>query len=296
MAFADTARELLELGMFQEARAELERLIHADECTQAERAEAYRLASKLYYKLKDLYAAKSCGEKALSLAESARLDHLVAEAHYALGIALTELGDTPEALDHLQAFLERRHLTPEGARLEPRAVFAVAQNLFRRRQYADAIATYQQAADLFARQGPQNLVAWCWRNIVDGLLLLDRPGEALPYLQRLESYAAANPDDLYIRYGLIVDKAHYHRITGELAISMGYCAELLGNPGRPGLTDYHRTECAWIAGLNALDLGDLDQARIFAGQALTCAIKAQWPFAINRANALRRRIAEAEAK
>ncbi len=288
-------RDLISQGLFCQARAELERLIHSEECTHVELAEAYRLASSVYYKLNDLYAAKSCGEKALSLAESAGLKHLVAEAHFSLGITLTELGDTPQAMEHLNVFMEEKANTSKGNQLEPKAIFATGQNLFRRRQYSDAIASYRQAANLFDERGPQNLTAWCWRNIVDCQLMLDRAHAALPYLHQLESYVSNHPDDQYIRNALIVDKAHYYRMIGQTGVSMSHCRELF-EPGRPGVDDTHRSECAWIAGLNATDLGHFDEAQMFATQALNCGIKAQWPLAINRANALQQRIATTEAR
>ncbi len=285
------AREFIRRGRYDAARVELERLLQGEDCSLSERAEAHRLVASVCYKLKDLYAAKSHAEEALRLAKATRSKHLAAEAHFVLGIALTELGDPPEAMLHLQTFLERQADSASGERLEPKALFAIAQNLYRSQQYADAVSQYQQAATLFEKRGPQNLQAWCWRNIFDCCLFLHRPHAALPYLNQLSDYTLTNPGDLYIRNALLVDKAHYCRVTGNLPVSMDFCRQLF-EPGRPGVTDTHRTEAAWIAGLNALDLGDPQHAKMFADLALESAIKAKWPLAINRATKLRVAITE----
>lgn len=292
MAFAE-ARELIRQRMFQQAKAELEPLLRAADHPPAERAAAFRLAAAVHCRLGDPYAARNCAETALHLAGQVARADLVAEAHFALGITLTELGDAPAALDHLHAFMDRRQDSPQGARWEPKALLAIARNLDRRRQYADAIATYRQAADLFAERGPEWQLPRCWRHLIDCLLMLDRPAAALPYIRQLAEYTGRHPEDHCTANALLVDRAHYHRTLGDCSTSMRYCQELFR---RTTLQAEHRTEGAWLAGLNLADLGDLDGARRCAGQALEYGMQARWPLAVNRANALRRRIADAEAR
>lgn len=288
----EEVRQLLEQGLLDQARTQLERQIHGGELPKQELGEAYSLAALVHLRRGDYYAAARCGESGLRLAEETGNTALAVMAHFRLGTALTYLGDTPEAMEHLRHFLVQASASWEECRpLVPRARFNLGINLMRRREYATALQEYRQASDEFEAAGAPDLAARSWREAAWCLMLLDRADEALPWLERMEQYTRACPEDSHVRNVLVVDRALYHRQKRNIAASMALCEDIF-QPGRTGVTPEHLAEAAWVAGLNALDLGHLDQAGLFAAAALDHALRAKWPFMINQATALRRRIDE----
>lgn len=288
-------RQLVDQGDLLQAEVQLDRLLRSGPLTPAERAGAHLLACMLRQRQRRWLSAVHSGEAALEAAATAGLAHLTAAAHLELAAALTGLGDTPRALDHLEASLDQACLAEGGQALAARAHALLGANRTHRREYAAAIAHYKQAAALYAACGDAAGQARSWREVAWCLLVLDRAPEALPYLDQVEAYLAAHPADHDLANALVADRALCCRHLGQIAASMALCQELFV-PGRPGVAPRHRAQGAWVAGLNALDLGRLDEARMFATVALEQAMRAEWPFLTNQAGALRRRVAEAAAR
>lgn len=286
-------RRLAEQGHLVQARAGLEHRIHSGSLSEAEAVEAYTLLAGLLFHQHDLFAAAHTAERALRLAQQHGGAAQIIEARFQLGVALTELGDSPAAIPHLEFVLANAHQLEKGLQLTARAFFAIGNNRVRRREYAEAARIFAQAAEQAQALGDSALAARATRSTAWCYLHLDRPAEAITQLNWLQDYIEQHPDDLHIRHALLVDWALYHRICGDIALSSRYCQQLFASDAA-GISDEHRTEAAWVAGANALDLGRPGDARLFARLALDYAVRAQWPFAINQATNLLNRIRLAE--
>lgn len=286
-------REHLARGEYVQARKEAERLIHVGELSGEDLVQAYRGAALAHYYLQEIFAAVKLGERALENALALEAWELIGRARYDLSEFYLTLGDTHQAREHLLEFLTHLDRYPQISSLEAKAHHNLALIFRQRREYENAVASHQMAANLFQRDGNLRLMMESIRGVIWCHLTVGDPDTAWPYIQQLSSYLEHHPDD-GLSASLLTDRAYYHRQIGDLKASMDFCEEVLV-PGRPGVDDHILATACVIAGENALDVGQPQEARKLADLALDFALKAKGPFLMNRASALRRRIHESEA-
>lgn len=281
--------QLLGAGAYLQVRKEADRLLLEGGLSVQEEGAVLRMACRASLSLADFYAAAKLGERALERAREAGDLNTLGNAHFDLGVAYTHIGDTHLAEQNLDAFLT---LLPqmEGAESrEGKAFFNLAIIHRQRKQWHTAVQTLERAAILFERHGQKMERARCALDTAWCYLMLGTSAMAAPHLAQVEEYVSRFEDE-DLATDLICEKALYYRLEGEIATSSQLCQEVF-TPGRPGVTSHHLGEAAWIMGENALDLGRIEEANIFANMALDHAARDTWPSLMNLACDLRRRIA-----
>lgn len=284
-------RQHLARGEYVQARREAERLIHYGELTGVTLVGAYRGASLAHYYVQDIFAAIKLGERALELAHGIGDRELVSRVRFDLGEFYLTLGDTHLAREHIQEFLS--HLEyPKAQELEAKAHHKLALIYRHRKEYDNAIAEHELAVNLFRQGGNLRHMIEAIRGIAWCHLTVGEPESAWPYIQQVSDYLLTHTDE-ELSASHLTDLAFYHRQMGNLRLSIDFCEEAL-MPGRPGVDDRILASACVIAGENALDLGQHDEARLLVNLALDYALRAKGPFLMNKASALRRRLHEAE--
>ncbi len=285
-------RQHLARGEYVQARREAERLIHYGELSGAQLVTAYRGAALAHYFVQDIFAAIKLGEKALDLANTLGDWELVGRARFDLGEFYLTLGDTHLAREHIQEFLLNLHRYPQVGDLEAKAHHKLALIYRQRKEYENAIASHETAVTLFRLANNERAMVESVRGIAWCYLTTGDPHAAWPYIQQVSDYLLSHHDD-ELSASHLTDLAFYHRQLGNLKTSMDFCEEAL-MPGRPGVDDRILASACVIAGENALDLGQNNEARLLANLAMEYALKAKGPFLMNKAAALKRRLHEVE--
>lgn len=286
--------QFLAAGAFLQARREAERLLLGGELAPRDQGRAYRLACRACLSLQELFAAAKFGERAVERARGTHDQETLGKAHFDLGCAYTQIGDTHLAAEHLEAFLTLLPQLTGVERWEGLAYYNLSVVHRQRKQWSTAIQLLEQADWLFRKhaQLPEQAqvaldLAWCH-------LMLGDPAKAAPYLESVEVHLSHHPDDR-LSADLICERALYFRLKGDLPAATELCRALF-TPKRQGVGDHQLAEASWIMGENALDLGRRSEAAIFADLALNHAVKANWPSLMNLACDLRRRIKAAGAQ
>jgi tetratricopeptide (TPR) repeat protein len=283
-------RQHLAKSEYVQARREAERLVQMGELDDRDLVQANRAAALANYYLQEFFAAVNLGERALALATELQDWAAIGTLRYDLGEYYLKLGDLYLARQHLVQCLDEFHRYPESPALRARVYHNLGHVHRCRREYPSALAALQTAVELYGVQGNHRLrmetvraIIWCYLEASD-------PDGALPYIDQVATYLQNNPDPA-LSAGHLTDLAYYHRLKGNTKLSMDFCEEALV-PGRPGVDDRILATACVITGENALDLGQHQEARMFASFALDYALKAKHPFLMNLASSLRRRIHE----
>lgn len=250
---------------------------------------ALRMACRASLSLGEFYAAAKLGERALERAREAGDTETLGRAHFDLGCAQTNIGDTTSAEENLTAFLSLLPQMSGVERWEGMAHYNLSILHRQRKQWHTAIQTLERASALFERNGQQAERAQCALDQAWCYLMLGAPSLAAPALAQVEEYLGQQADDS-LSADLICAKALYYRQEGDIAASSRLCQEVFA-PGRQGVTSHHLGEAAWIMGENALDLGRIEEANLFVNMALDHAARDNWPSLMNLACDLRRRVA-----
>lgn len=285
---------LLASQYWAQARKEVDRLLSTD-LSPSDRAHAYKSGGFAALQCGEYFAAIEMATRAIRQAAEAGETGAEAEAHFVAGTAYLFVGDHPLSEQHLVRFLDMSTSLPDMGSKVPHAHFNMGVLSEYRGNYHDAVAGYERALSLWLQAGVTKQVVRCYRHLAWCHLLLHQPDQALPYLNRIEMQLRVREDPEY-RFWLLIDRAFYCRLNGQLADSLALCEEVFAQTGSPGLSDDHLTEAAWITGENSLDVGRTHEAMIFADLAIQYAMRANWPFMMNRANNLRTRAAEAEER
>lgn len=283
--------QLINAGFYLQAKREAERLLLGwDTATPSQRGRIEWSACVASLYLNELYAAAKHGERAVQLAQEAQDSELLAHAHYDLGITYVHVGDTHLASQHLLTFLGMsEQMGADQKRCIAAAKFNLARVHRQRREYGTAAQLLREAAALFNLVGSARPAASCELDLAWMHLLLERPAESLPHIEAADAYASAYSDAV-MAADLRCARAMYCQLTGDLPQSVSLC-ETVFQPGQEGITDHQLAEAAWIMGTNAVLMGRLQEAQIFANMATEYAIKFGWPLGMNLACDLRRRIA-----
>jgi tetratricopeptide (TPR) repeat protein len=285
-------RQHLSQGEHVLALQEAERVIQTGEVSGLDLVRAHRGAALAHYHLRNVYAAVKQAEYALQLVAGCHpcpdTWELTGKLRYELGEYYLTLGDIPLAHEHLLSCLtdlDRYHHIPE---LAAKLHHNLALVHWYRKEHDAALDAFHLAAARYQETGQMRQVMEVTRAIIWCYLDRSDPDAARPYLEAIAAYLADNADaELATAY--LVDLAYYHRQSGNLKASLDCCAEVLA-PGRPGVDDRLRATACVITGENALDAGRYEEAHLFAGMAMECAIQARHPYLMNMSSALRRRI------
>jgi tetratricopeptide (TPR) repeat protein len=281
---------LLDQGRFVQAERETERLLGSGDLELEQVAEAYVQLSLAKFCLQDFFAGAKLAERALASPHATR--DTIGMAHFLAGANYVEIGDTHLAIEHSQKFLEYIGVSERCKQREPVAHFNIAMALRQRREYAVAIGHYELAASIYTETGRLPRAMRCYREISWCYMVQDEPAAALPFLQRMEAWVSETGEPVF-RNKLIVDKALYCLKCGDHAEAVALCQEIFV-PGRDHLTEELLAEASWITGECAIATRRLEEAAIFADLAIDHALKAKWPFMMNRGNDLRRKVAAAK--
>gem|GEM_PF-3034493 len=279
----------LQTGAFHQVRKEAERLLQGGSLPRGVEAHVLWMACHAARSLQEYYAACRLGEEALDRARQVDDRLTQGRVHFELGSALVAIGDGYGAEANLSAFLALASAFSELERWEGEAYRALATVHQQRRQWDLSLQALERASLLAACRGDRSHgaqialeAAWC-------CLMRGAPDLASPYLAQAEGYLATHTAP-HLSADLICRKALYHRQVKEIARSSRLCQELF-TPDRPGVTDRHLCEAAWIMGENALEVGQIEEAARFASQALEYATRGNWPAILNQIGRLRRTVA-----
>lgn len=283
---------LLAQGRYLQADRETERLIASGELGIQNLAEAYVKLSIAKQHLQDFFAGAKVAERALAIPEAT--PDTQGMACFMAGVHYANIGDTHLTIQHNEQFLNYVDASERCKRQEPNAHFNMAVAYRQRREYSFAIGHYEMAARIYTETGRISRAMLCHRDIAWCYMTIGDTDRALPFLKRIEEWVAEteNPE---FRVFAIVDKAMYHFSTGQYSKALAHCEEVFA-PGRSDVTPDNLTEACWIAGECALAGGQLHEANIFANLTLDHALKAKWPFMMNRGSDLRRRVNEARRR
>lgn len=272
------------MQLVDEILADPEQLSVEDQVLAAR--QAFLAASTLQdYPLAGYYA-----EKGLQAARQSAQPDLIAAATYHAGCALINQGDWAEAQESLETFL-RIDAQPDTDHYRAPALFNLGLVFIAQRQYREAVNQFRQAEVAFAGDRPN--VARCLLEAAWAELLSGRAEAAGLYLERATEALDEDPDP-DVQTTLLCHRAFYHYQVKEYEQAASLCREV-SMPDRLGVTAYHKSEAAWIAGECLLALGERRQAAELAEVACAEALKAAVPWLMNRADDLRRRINEAES-
>ncbi|MBP2019346.1 tetratricopeptide (TPR) repeat protein [Symbiobacterium terraclitae] len=278
-------RQLFDSGAYLQARREAERLLPGD-LTAAERGEVLCLAGRAALLLGDLYAAVRLTEQAAVAAAAAGDAATESSARLSLGEACLRIGEARRAADHLSTYLARR--PEEMAAHDGDAHWFLAMAHQQLRDYAAAIGHFEEAAASFTARRRSHDRARALLGIARCYLGVGAPDLAEPPLAAVNEYLRENPSDT-LAAELLCARALQAHLEGDLAGSARLCQEVFV-PGRPGVTPGHIGEAAWVMGENALEIGRLEEAHLFAEWAMDHAMQANSPGLINRILDLQRRI------
>ncbi|MFZ5823529.1 MAG: tetratricopeptide repeat protein [Bacillota bacterium] len=281
--------QLLGAGAYLQVRREADRLLLEGNLSVREEGSVYRMACRACLSLSEYYAAAKLGERAVERAKEAGDELTLGKAHFDLGSAYLYIGDAYGAEQNLESFLALLPSLTGLERWEGMAHYNMSHVHRQRKQWAKAVVALQQAAELFERRDQKFEraqvaldLAWCH-------LMLGETALAAPHLTRLEEHLRTHHDDA-LSADLICEKALYYRLEGDISTSTRLCQEIF-MPGRQGVTPKHLGEATWVMGENALDLGRIEEASLFANMALDHAARDNYPTLMNLACDLRRRIA-----
>ena len=278
-------RQLFDSGAYLQARREAERLLPGD-LTAVERGEVLYMAGRAALLLGDLYAAVRLAEQAAEAAAEAGDAATESSARLSLGEACLRIGEARRAADHLAAYLARR---PDAmATHDGDAHWFLALAHQQMRDYKAAIGHFEEAAACFTARNRSQDRARATLGLARCYLGVGAPALAEPHLTWVNEYLRANPSEA-LAAELLCARALQAHLEGDLAASARLCQELFV-PGRPGVGPAHIGEAAWIMGENALEVGRLEEAHLFAEWAMDHAMQANSPGLINRILDLQRRV------
>lgn len=283
----DHLEALLQKGKLDQARAVANLLLNSD-LPAGEMGRVRRLAGRACLLAGDYYGGVKLLERAIEAAAEAGDAATEGRAHFEVAVGYIHIGDNVAAQQHLMTVAPMVATMPDLADLEGKIHYNLSITHRQRYQWDRAIQELETAGAIFEVRGDAGEraqvsvdLAWCHS-------MTRNPGAARVHLDELETHLATNPSDT-LAVDLLCGRALCSQIEGDIATSTQLCQEVLV-VGRPGATDHHVGEAAWIMGTNALIVGRSEEAGILSQIALDRAAKDNWPTLMNLALDLRRQI------
>lgn len=270
-------QEALRIGLDQQA-------------SDADRATAFTYACTASIHLREFYGAAKQAETGLQHANAANDLATITTLHYLLGNISIWLGDMANAEDNLQAFLAMGLTTDTDPRTG-KARYNLGLVMGQYRRFADAANSFVAAIPLLLTANLPVNAAQAHLDAARAHMYLDDLPAAEQHIAQARQLLNNHPDP-GVQTHLLCYQAQLQHLTGDIAGSDSSCQAVF-RPERPGVTDQHRAEAAWIMGENALDAGRVTEAQLFADLAVQYATQFMYPWLLNQAIDLRNRIAEA---
>lgn len=259
--------------------------------TPAARASAFARAATASIELKEFYGAAKQAEAGLRLAIAAGDMTIIATLQYLLGNISVWLGDMAQAEDNLQAFLAiAEDIVTDSDPRRGKAFYNLGLVMGQFRRYADARDHFIAAIPLLLAAGLPVNAAQAHLDVARAEMYLDNIAAARCQMERAQQLLTAHPDP-QLETHLLCYRAQLQHLTHDFAGSDSNCQAVF-RPDRPGVTDQHRGEAAWIMGENALATGRISEAQLFADLATQYATQLMYPWLINQAIDLRNRAAK----
>lgn len=278
---------LVDQREWEAARQELEWLLASSRLDPQQRCWAHRHGCRIYSYLHNYYAAVKHGEIALHYAAMVGDVESQTRILFDLGHAHLWLGNATDAVEKLELFVEQMH--DHGfSHLGGKAWYNLALAYRISGRLADAIQAHARAVPALEQSGDARAAmlalidtAWCH-------LLQGEHVQAAPLLDQVEGRLSSEPDeelDGHLGYC----RALHLRQVGELQASQQLCRLIWATSRKPEIV----AVACWIAGENALDLGNLEEACRLADLALECSKQCPFPSVIEYAYQLLHRTREA---
>jgi tetratricopeptide (TPR) repeat protein len=236
----------------------------------------------------DYFRARHFIEKALATWSPADPLKLLGQIRFHLGMVTRKIGDTHVALEQFQLFLaEFSTKYPELSMGEGKAHYYLALTLRERRDLDGAVVAYNQAVECFRRDELPSLLCAALQNFAWLLCHMNRPLQVRACLEEAATLVKSTEDHVHQELGeaflALIDRRH--------AQATALCEGIFrrAERGEP-LTPEEKSQAAWVAGMVALDQGNLEGSAALADIALALATEAKDSRLMNDASSLRRSI------
>jgi tetratricopeptide (TPR) repeat protein len=280
----DLLRGLIETRQWDHAWAEFQRLQSEGPCS----ARLLWLGSLAAFWRRELFHARQLAEVALGARSAAEPHLILGEIRFHLGMITRELGDTYVALEQFQLFLQELPiLYPELSMGEGKAYYYLALTQRQRRDLDGSVESYQRAIACCRRDGLPSLLCMCLQNLAWIHCINGSAPAARACLEEAASLLASR--ELRVHHTL--GEAYLALVEGDLFAAADRCERIFRQSG-PGdrATTEEQSQAAWIAGMVALEQGNLESASQLAEIALNFGTEAKESRLMNDAGSLRRLI------
>jgi tetratricopeptide (TPR) repeat protein len=277
-------RALVDAQHWEQAWAEYQRLQSEGPCD----THVLYYGSRIALERQNHFLARQLAEAALAAYTEGDPATLLGHIRFHLGRIARYLGDTYVAMEQFQGFLEELSaLYPELSMGESKACYYLALTLRQRRDLDGSVACYERAIHCARRDGLGPVLAKSLQNLAWIHCLQHRPQEAHRCL--VESSELLTSRELRVHQ--ILGEAHLALIEGDSLTAAERCETVFRQSG-PGerATAEEQSQAAWVAGMVALQQGNLDSASALAEIALSYGTEARESRLINDAGSLRRQI------
>lgn len=236
---------------------------------------------------RDLVRARHLVEKALSLWTQSDSVKLLGQIRFHLGVVAHDLGDSHVAQEQIGLFLSDLTKYPELSMGEGKAYLYQALTLRQRRDLDGAVVAYHKAITCFERDQLPSFLCLAYQNLAWLFCHMKRADEARDSLEKATGLLKTSADHIHQTLG----EAFLATVEGKYGVATELCQAVFRRVERgESVTEGEQAQAAWIAGMAALDLGNLDCAMSLADVSLNYATSAKEARLINDASSLRREI------
>lgn len=290
----DRLHTLVATGQFLAAYREVERLVIDPDLDPALKVKVLIVGVRAAAGLREIYSGAKMADKAIEAAELGSNWEDIGNARLYSALIYRELGDSAQALRFFHLFFQHLDRYPHLQSKTAHAYYNMALTQQQRREFPEALSSYQLASEDFERLGNLAGVLACLQNSAWVMLLQSRTDDAEAYLHG----AAALSSQIEIReyqVSQLVLEAVHAKQTGQPDRSMSLCEEVF-QPGRPGIEERHLATASWIMAGITLEADRLHEASIFAELAVNHALQAKEPQLMNLAGEIRKRVLDKKSK
>lgn len=246
------------------------------------------MGSYIFFSKLDLFRARLLVERALEVLTESDPPKILGQIRYHLGLVARTIGDSHVALEHLTLFLQELPVKyPELTMAEGNAYFQLALTKRQRNDFPGAEAAYQQAIACCRRDGLPYLLCQSLHNLAWLYCHMKQPSEARTCLEEADTLLTSAE----LRIHQTLGEAFLAALEGDHAQAVSLCESIFrqAERGEP-ITAEEQAQAAWVAGMVALEQGNLDHASALADSALTYATQAKQSRLMNDASNLRREV------
>jgi len=290
----DRLHTLVATGQFLAAYREVERLVLDPDLDPSLRVKALIVGVRAAAGLREIYSGAKMADKAIEAAELGSDWEDIGNARLYSALIYRELGDSAQALRFFHLFFQHLDRYPRLQSKTGLAYYNMGLTQQQRREFSEALTSYQLASEDFERFGNLAGVLACQQNSAWVMLLQNRSDDAEAFLDEAAALSS-QIEVLEYQATQLVLQAVYAKQTGQPDLSMSLCEEIF-QPGRPGITERHLATASWIMAGITLEADRLQEASIFAELAVSHALQAKEPQLMNLASEVRKRVLDKKSK